>query len=288
MKTMMLFTNKACLGCHSQGHPERPQRVEATVAHLKALDRDWNWGSFEKAEESVLERTHPAAQLARLQEPRHFDADTAYHEGIYDIARLATGAVLAAMNAALQGEKAFSLMRPPGHHAEATTAMGFCYLNHVAIAAMEALARGIERVAVWDFDAHHGNGTEALLRGVDGTRYVSAHQHPCYPGTGVTSVDNCINFPVPPQTSAAKHMETLSDSWEAVLSFKPQLVLVSAGFDAYELDPLTDMRLRVEDFETLGTWLDQSKIPTAALLEGGYSEDLPELVEAFLRGWSPS
>ena len=240
------------------------------------------------AEESVLERAHPAGHLKRLQEPRHFDADTAYHDGIYDIARLATGAALAAMEAALNGEKAFSLMRPPGHHAEAVRAMGFCYLNHVAVASLEALDRGIERVAVWDFDAHHGNGTEALLRGVDGTRYVSVHQHPCYPGTGIETVENCINFPVPPQTSSEEHMEALKRSWESVLAFEPQLVLVSAGFDAYELDPLTNMRLRVHDFETLGRWIDRSKIPTAGLLEGGYSEDLPKLVEAFLEGWSPS
>lgn len=166
--------------------------------------------------------------------------------------------------------------------------MGFCYLNHVAIAALEALFAGIEKVAVWDFDAHHGNGTEAILLGVEGTRYVSVHQHPCYPGTGTVSRRNAVNFPVPPATSPEEHMKVLARSWDSVLEFKPELVLVSAGFDAYELDPLTDMRLRKSDFEILGRWLSESKLPVSATLEGGYSDDLPLLVEAFLKGWSGS
>ena len=179
-------------------------------------------------------------------------------------------------------------MRPPGHHAEQAQAMGFCYLNHIAIAALEALETGIEKVAVWDFDAHHGNGTEAILEGVEGAFYVSVHQHPCYPGTGTISRGNALNFPVSPGTPPEVHMEVLARSWKAILDFEPELVLVSAGFDAYELDPLTDMRLRSSDFEALGSWLAEAKIPVAATLEGGYSDDLPLLVEAFLKGWSRS
>jgi acetoin utilization deacetylase AcuC-like enzyme len=282
---MILFSHPDCLNYRLEGHPEKPQRVEATVEYLKGQGEVWKWKEFETATEKALLRAHPQAHLERLKDPRPFDADTAYFEGIYEIAKLATGATLAAMDSALKGESAFSLMRPPGHHAERSRAMGFCYLNHVAIAALEALNRGIGRVAVWDFDAHHGNGTEAILKEVENALYVSVHQHPCYPGTGAVSEANCMNFPVSPRTSPDEHMSTLRKSWEAILSFNPQLVLVSAGFDAYELDPLTEMELRVEDFETIGSWIREADMPAAGLLEGGYSNDLPLLVGAFLRGW---
>ncbi len=285
---MILFSHPECLSYRLDGHPERPQRVEATVDWLKERQPTCEWRAFEMAGEAALLRAHPQSHLDRLKEPRHFDADTAYHEGIYDIARLATGAALAATEAALSGEKAFSLMRPPGHHAEQVRAMGFCYLNHVAIAALEALARGIGRVAVWDFDAHHGNGTEAILKRVENALYISAHQHPCYPGTGTVSEANCLNFPIPPRTPPEKHMAELEASWQKLLDFDPQLVLVSAGFDAYEWDPLTEMTLRMEDFEKLGAWIAKANLPTAGLLEGGYSDDLPSLVEAFLKGWTES
>ncbi len=283
---MILFSDPKCLQYQAVGHPERPTRVEKTVSWLKEANPSWSWGSIESAPIEALLRAHPETHLERLQEPRMFDADTAYFEDIFDISRLGTGGALAAMSAALEGNKAFSLMRPPGHHAESEKAMGFCYLNHIAIAVFEALASGIDRVAVWDFDAHHGNGTEAILEGVERTLYVSVHQHPCYPGTGLRSRGNVVNFPVPPGTPSETHMGALEDSWSETLAFKPSLILVSAGFDAYEADPLTEMRLGIEDYRSLGAWIERSNIPAAAILEGGYSDDLPLLVDAFLKGWS--
>jgi acetoin utilization deacetylase AcuC-like enzyme len=163
--------------------------------------------------------------------------------------------------------------------------MGFCYLNSIAIAALRARQLGAGRVAIWDFDAHHGNGTEAIVRGREGILFSSVHQFPGYPGTGAESVDNCLNFPVLPDTPPAQHMAVLRRSWEAVLAYKPDLVLVSAGFDAYEHDPITTLCLRRDDFLTLGCWLHESDRPTAALLEGGYSKDLPALIAGFLEGW---
>ncbi len=284
---MLLLTNERCLEYAAPGHPERPERVRATVAALRRQFPDWRWSAeFAPAAAETLLLAHSERHLARLREPRDFDADTAFHPDIDGLARLATGAALAALDAALAGEPAWALMRPPGHHAERERAMGFCYLNHVAVAALEARRRGVARVAVWDFDAHHGNGTEAILSGVTGTLYVSVHQHPAYPGTGVRSEGNCRNFPVAPGTPPEAHMERLRESWRELLDFSPQLVLVSAGFDAYELDPITQMTLRMKDFHTLGTWLRETGAPVAAVLEGGYSDDLPLLVEAFGRGWS--
>jgi acetoin utilization deacetylase AcuC-like enzyme len=165
--------------------------------------------------------------------------------------------------------------------------MGFCYLNGVAIAALHAVeALGARRVAVWDFDAHHGNGTEAILLGRPEFLYVSVHQSPCYPGTGLVSEGNARNYPVAPGTPAPEHLRALEASWADLLAFQPDLVLISAGFDAYAGDPITDLRLMPPDFAQLGVWVRESSLPAAAILEGGYSRDLPLLVEAFLDSWA--
>jgi acetoin utilization deacetylase AcuC-like enzyme len=234
----------------------------------------------------MLLTVHTAALLKRLQVPPDFDEDTPYIEGIYDHARRSVGAALCAMNLALvQHEKAFALMRPPGHHATAGQAMGFCYLNQIALAAVAARARGAQRVAVWDFDAHHGNGTEAILDGREGFLFCSVHQFPGYPGTGTRNSSNCRNYPIAPHTPRADHMAELARSWDAIMGYKPDLVLVSAGFDAYAHDPVTSMTLEIEDFAELGRWLHQADFPVAAVLEGGYSAELPQLIDAFLSAW---
>jgi acetoin utilization deacetylase AcuC-like enzyme len=182
------------------------------------------------------------------------------------------------------------LMRPPGHHATNSQAMGFCYLNQIAIAAIYAQRHlGAGRVAVWDFDAHHGNGTEAILRGQTDMFFASVHQYPGYPGTGTQDHGPHIrNWPVPPHTPRVDHMAALRAALDAVVSFAPDLILVSAGFDAYARDPITTMSLEREDFATLGRWLRETKRPAAALLEGGYHEDLPLLIDGFLMAWNNS
>jgi acetoin utilization deacetylase AcuC-like enzyme len=164
--------------------------------------------------------------------------------------------------------------------------MGFCYLNQIAIAALAARQRGIGRVVVWDFDAHHGNGTEDILHDREGCLFVSIHQDPAYPNTGKMSSGNCRNYCVAPHAPREEHMAALRRSWNEVLAFKPDLILVSAGFDAYVKDPITEMSLELEDFAELGRWLAATAIPTAAILEGGYSEDLPKLIDSFLTAWA--
>jgi len=147
------------------------------------------------------------------------------------------------------------------------------------------LAMCAERVAIWDFDAHHGNGTEAIVTNNPRIRFASIHQFPAYPGTGVKSFANIDNYPVAPFTRRNEHVDLAKRALEKLVAFKPELILVSAGFDAYARDPLVQMTLEREDFATFGEWLHEIDIPTAAILEGGYSNELPELIESFLSSW---
>jgi acetoin utilization deacetylase AcuC-like enzyme len=163
--------------------------------------------------------------------------------------------------------------------------MGFCYLNNVAIAVLEGLATGCKRVAVFDFDVHHGNGTEAILLNRQGAAFYSVHQSPCYPGTGLAnSGHNCFNYPVPPYTPREQYRHRLQEAFEAMMAGKPELVAVSAGFDAYARDPLAQGTLEPEDFHWLGGLMRSMDTPVFSLLEGGYSTDLPELIHAYLAG----
>src|SRR5207237_1867762 len=180
----------------------------------------------------------------------------------------------------------FALWRPPGHPAPRDRAMGFCYFSNVAIAALDALENGAKRVAIWDFDAHHGNGTEAIVANNPRIRFASIHQFPAYPGTGAKSFANIDNYPVAPQTPRKEHVDVARRALDKLVSSRPDLILVSAGFDAYARDPLVQMTLEQEDFATFGESLRNVDIPTAAILEGGYSDELPELIDAFLTGWT--
>ena len=177
-------------------------------------------------------------------------------------------------------------MRPPGHHASRDRAMGFCYFSNIAIAALDALEGGAKRVGIWDFDAHHGNGTEAVVAHNPQIAFASIHQFPAYPGTGEKSFANISNYPVAPYTPRTQYVDIAEHAMKKLVQFKPDLLLVSAGFDAYSGDPLVQMTLEQEDFAKFGQWLRELDIPTAAILEGGYGGDLPELIDGFLTAWT--
>src|SRR5207249_2288741 len=218
-----------------------------------------------------LLRAHSPEHLARVRNALNdFDADTPAHRDIYQHAVRSAGAAINAARTAMREERAFSLMRPPGHHATRDRAMGFCYFNNIAIAALDILAIGVARVAIWDFDAHHGNGTEAIVAHNSRIAFASIHQFPAYPGTGAQSFGNVENYPVAPYTPRAQHVDVAERALQKLLKFKPDLVLVSAGFDAYSGDPLIQMTLEQEDFAKFGEWLREIDIPAAAILEGGY------------------
>lgn len=286
MPLIKLFTDEACTGYSHAGHPERPGRIIHTKAALREQkDLEIEWCEPGGVSEESLLRAHTDEHLRRLEETEDLDADTPYHEGLPRLARASAAAALSAMRSAREGTLGFSLMRPPGHHATKNRAMGFCYLSNIAIAALEALATGSKRVAIYDFDVHHGNGTEAILAGQEDATFYSVHQFPCYPGTGTRNVGrNCFNYPVLPQTARAEYRQVLESALEQLGKAKPDLVGISAGFDAYARDPLAQETLEKEDFYWLGQCFNKLGIPAFAVLEGGYSDDLPQLVLAFLKG----
>jgi acetoin utilization deacetylase AcuC-like enzyme len=281
-----IITDEKCTRYSSPGHPERPARISGTVALLKAqkeLPIEW-LAPTSVTNEQIL-RAHAPEMLTRLQVPHDFDRDTPYYENIASHARASVAAALDALKLARAGEPVFSLMRPPGHHATRKSQMGFCYLNNIAIAVLEALASGTECAAVFDFDVHHGNGTEDILLNHPGAAFYSVHQFPCYPGTGQRNAgNNCFNYPVLPSTPRETWRATLARALNDMKKFSPTLIAVSAGFDAYENDPLAQGTLTVEDFFWLGQELRALKVPLFSLLEGGYSDDLPELILAYLKG----
>ena len=283
---MKIVTDERCTGYSREGHPERPARISTTIEFLKSqTELPLAWAAPGGVSDAQILRAHSSELLARLKIPHDFDADTPFCENIAGFARASVGAALAALKAARDGENVFSLMRPPGHHATPSHAMGFCYLNNIAIAVLEAVATGSMRVAVFDFDVHHGNGTEAILLDRPGCAYFSIHQFPCYPGTGTANVgENCFNYPVAPGEPRETWRATLARALDDLNKFRPDLVAVSAGFDAYLRDPLADGALLAEDFHWLGRELRALTIPFFSLLEGGYSKDLPELIFSYLRG----
>jgi acetoin utilization deacetylase AcuC-like enzyme len=282
---MIIITDPRCTEYSQPGHPERPARIARTVEKFNEQNiLPVTWTAPGPVRDEHLLRAHSRTLLERLGARTDFDTDTPAYPDIRAHAERSVGGALVALAAARRGEPAFSLLRPPGHHATPDRAMGFCYLNSVAIAVLEALAGGQRKVAVFDFDVHHGNGTEDILRCRPDCAFFSIHQFPAYPGTGESSHQNIHNYPVPPGAPRSEYRQNLADALEALRRYEPTLIAVSAGFDAYSGDPLSDAALETDDFHWLGVELRAIGAPVFSVLEGGYSAALPDLILAYLCG----
>jgi len=288
--TTLLYTHPACLE-HDPGpyHPESPARLRAVLAALEAPEfaRLERREAPEAARDDIA-RVHPRRfierMLAAVPASGHagIDADTVLSPQSGRAALRAAGAVVAAIDAVMAGEagSAFCAVRPPGHHAEPGRAMGFCLFNNVAIGALRAReAHGLARVAVVDFDVHHGNGTQARFCDDASLFYASTHQFPLYPGTGAaseTGVGNIVNVPLPPMAGSRQFRLGFSrEILPALDAFRPEMVLISAGFDAHRSDPLAQLLLDESDY----TWATEELVALArnhaggrvvSTLEGGY------------------
>lgn len=292
--TTALFTHFACLDhVTPDGHPESPARLRAVLDALKdpafdALAR----GECPSASPETLALVHPRHFVKHVlgsvpvRGLRVIDGDTTLSPGSGEAALRAAGGAIAAVDAVMAGEAktAFAAVRPPGHHAEPGTAMGFCVFNNVAVAAQHArAAHGLRRIAVVDFDVHHGNGTQAAFERDEDLFFASTHQWPLYPGTGLPQergvAGNIVNVPLPPRTGSDEFREAFEIGVLTALdAFGPELILISAGFDAHAADPLADLRLTERDF----AWATARICDVAAVhcggrvvstLEGGYDLD---------------
>lgn len=285
---MIIYTHPACLEHDpGAGHPEQPARLAVVLEALRAHHADLDWREAPLAKLGDLRRVHDEDLLREILDTpfegtRQLDPDTAMVPASRAAALRAAGAGIAAVDAVMRGDSAtaFCAVRPPGHHATAHTAMGFCLLNNIAIAAAHALDKhGLERVAIIDFDVHHGNGTQAIFFNDARVAYFSSHESGLFPHSGAVyerGAGNIHNVLLPPGSGGFRFQNTWADQLLPALDeCKPQLLLISAGFDAHMRDPLADLMLETEDFAWLTRQLRQIARRHAAgrvvsMLEGGY------------------
>ena len=292
--TTAYYSHPECRGHDmGRGHPECPQRLDAIDDYLLATGLDV---ALERHDAPLVDLgdvalAHNSGYVGELREllervqaegaPRALDPDTSANAGTWAAVQRAAGAAVAATDAVIDGRaaNAFCAVRPPGHHATRDTAMGFCFFNNVAIAARHALdARGLTRVAIVDFDVHHGNGTEDIIAGDERVLMASIFQHPLYPYTGAVPMGtNMINVPVPPYTRGPQIRALIEENWlERLDEFAPQMIFVSAGFDAHREDELGQLGLIEADY----AWITEKIMALAdkhaqgrivSCLEGGYN-----------------
>src|SRR2546429_7942112 len=265
------------------GHPERPERIDAVLDALRAPDlaAHLTWHEARPATWEQLERVHPAQYRQGLERLAHagggaLDADAVMSRLSWDAILAAAGVAIGAVECGLASGRAFGATRPPGHHALAARAMGFCFVNNVVLAARHAQQLGAARVLIVDWDVHHGNGTQALVERDPTIRFVSMHQYPWYPGTGAADergVGNVFSVPRPGGLPRAVYVRDFLAGVDAALAdWDPDILLISAGFDSLAGDPLGEFTLEPDDIThwTEALRARMGKRPVVGVLEGGY------------------
>ncbi len=260
----------------SQGgpsHPESPQRVRSAFAFLK--DK-YQFLSPSPATQNQILNSHTQGHLKNLANNTFSEPDSPAYPQIYYYATLSAGAAIMAMK-----HQAFSLMRPPGHHAGPQTVAGFCYLNNISI----AVKASQKPTLIIDIDGHHGNGTQEIFLNDPQVIYLSLHSSPNYPGTGLTSLANCHNYPLPFNCGNQVYLQTLDEALNHLDLSAIQQVAVSAGFDTYKDDPLASLNLTTDCYQKIGHRIHQLNLPTFAVLEGGYVPlALGPNIHSFIKG----
>lgn len=277
---MKVIYSSKFLDYETPGHPESPERISRIYKALKDL-KNIEFVKPGKASEKDLLLVHTQELLSNVKHNSFSDPDTPNIAGIYENAILAAGAGIKASEIALSEKYAFSLARPPGHHAGRNFLGGFCYFNNLAVAVVKLIKRGI-RVAILDIDVHHGNGTQDIFLDNEKVLFCSLHQIPLYPGTGFSSKENCYNYPLSPGSDWGVYKKELGKALKVLKGFKPDMLAVSLGFDTYKSDPLANIKLEIEDYQKIGTLIKDLGVLTFFVLEGGYSEDIDHCARKFM------
>ncbi|RLG21862.1 histone deacetylase [Candidatus Micrarchaeota archaeon] len=278
---MKLIYSKKCEEYWSEGHPESPDRTRIIHEHLK--EKGFSFTEPKQASDRDILKAHSKSLIESIKNNSFFDYDTPNIENIYNYAKLSAGAAITAAKLS-KDEFAFSLMRPPGHHAGKNSLGGFCYLNNIAIA-----IKGLgERAAILDIDLHHGNGTQDIFMRDKNVLYVSLHRGDIYPGTGHESIENCINYPFYERVGEKEYLRTVDEAIKKIKEFNAKVIGISLGFDTYKKEFLAGdrgMNLELSTYKEIAKRIKQLEIPSFAVLEGGYHEDLGLCAEKFLEVW---
>ena len=258
------------LNFYEKSHPECPERIEVIYNYLVKKGVG-NFVQPELLDENILSLAHSDFLIENVKNNEFFDPDTPNIPDIYKYSFLAVCGAVKAGEISLKSEKiGIFLGRPPGHHAGYNFLGGFCYFNNMAITVKKIIKEN-RKVAVLDIDGHHGNGTEDILKMEEGVIYISLHQYPAFPGTGVTSFENCYNFPIAPGTGNKKYIEKFKMAIDIIKKFSPDIIGISLGLDTHKKDPLLSLNLDETDYYEMGKEIGSLGIKTFILLEGGYN-----------------
>ena len=295
MKTAIITSDTSADHFTGNGHPEKPDRVSAVIKNLKR-NKNLIWGKSKKFDESILNLTHSSNYVSEVKKsfPKQglnfLDGDTIVSPGSKKATIDAVGSIVCAIDGIENNyfNNAFCAVRPPGHHAEKEKAMGFCIYNNIAVGAQYLISKyKYNKIAIIDFDVHHGNGTQDIFYNNEKVLYLSTHQYPYYPGTGNESekgkYNNIFNIPLPAGTGSEEYLNAYDHVINKLIEFKPEFLMFSAGFDAHKDDPLAQFYLKSIDFyeitkRTILSMQKFNKTKIVSILEGGY--DLNALAES--------